>query len=113
MAVTPQTNTDLGAIAEALRSRDDFIICGHVSPDGDCLGSQLGLAAALKGLGKRVTCLLAKDEPIDERLGSCRARPSWFRRLRSTASPARSSRWTSPLANASERRPPRCSRAAI
>ena len=55
MAVTPQTNTDLGAIAEALRSRDDFIICGHVSPDGDCLGSQLGLAAALKGLGKRVT----------------------------------------------------------
>ena len=31
MAVTPQTNTDLGAIAEALRSRDDFIICGHVS----------------------------------------------------------------------------------
>ena len=69
MAVTPQTNTDLGAIAEALRSRDDFIICGHVSPDGDCLGSQLGLAAALKGLGKRVTCLLAKDEPIDERLG--------------------------------------------
>ena len=69
MAVTPQTTTDLGAIAEALRSRDDFIICGHVSPDGDCLGSQLGLAAALKGLGKRVTCLLAKDEPIDERLG--------------------------------------------
>ncbi|WP_101722707.1 DHH family phosphoesterase [Eggerthella timonensis] len=68
MAVTPQTNTDLASIAEALKEHDDFIICGHVSPDGDCLGSQLGLAAALKGLGKRVTCLLAKDEPIDERL---------------------------------------------
>ena len=26
MAVTPQTNTDLGAIADALWSRDDFII---------------------------------------------------------------------------------------
>ena len=68
MAVTPQTNTDLASIAEALQAHDDFIICGHVSPDGDCLGSQLGLAAALKALGKRVTCLLAKDEPIDERL---------------------------------------------
>lgn len=68
MAVTPQTNTDLASIAEALAGRDDIVICGHVSPDGDCLGSQLGLAAALRALGKRVTCLLAKDEPIDERL---------------------------------------------
>ena len=68
MAVTPQTNTNLASIAEALRANDDFIICGHVSPDGDCLGSQLGLAAALKSLGKRVCCVLAKDEPIDERL---------------------------------------------
>lgn len=69
MAVTPQTNTDLGAIAEVLKTRDDFIVCGHVSPDGDCIGSQLALAAALRLLGKRVTCVLAKDEPIDERLG--------------------------------------------
>ena len=66
MAVTPQTNTDLGAIAEALRSRDDFIICGHVSPDGDCLGSQLGLAAALKGLGKigRASCRERVSSPV-------------------------------------------------
>lgn len=68
MAVTPQTNTDLASIAELLRERDDFIVCGHVSPDGDCIGSQLALAAALKGIGKRAACLLAKDEPVDERL---------------------------------------------
>lgn len=68
MALTPQTNTDLAAIAEALVKRDDIVICGHVSPDGDCLGSQLALAAALRSLGKRATCLLANDEPIDERL---------------------------------------------
>ena len=68
MTVTPQTNTDLGAIAEVLKTRDDFVICGHVSPDGDCIGSQLALAAALRLLGKRATCVLAKDEPIDERL---------------------------------------------
>ena len=69
MTVTPQTNCTLEQLADALRPLDDFVICGHVSPDGDCLGSQLGLAAALKGLGKRVTCLLAKDEPIN--LASC------------------------------------------
>lgn len=68
MAPTPQTNTDLAAIAAALRASDDIVICGHVSPDGDCLGSQLALAAALRSLGKRVACLLARDEPADARL---------------------------------------------
>ena len=68
MATTPQTNADLAAIASVLKGCDDIVVCGHVSPDGDCLGSQLGLAAALRSLGKRVACLLAKDEPADERL---------------------------------------------
>ncbi len=68
MSVTPQTNTDLAALAAAFKQRDDFVLCGHVSPDGDCIGSQLALAAALRQLGKRVTCVLAKNEPIDERL---------------------------------------------
>lgn len=55
----------LGEIAAVLLAADDLVICGHVSPDGDCLGSQLGLAWALKSLGKRVTCLLARDEAVD------------------------------------------------
>ena len=63
--ITPQTNTTLIEIAERLRVLDDFVICGHVNPDGDCLGSQLGLYHALKSLGKQVTCLLAHDEPVD------------------------------------------------
>lgn len=63
--VTPQTNTTLSEIAERLVTLDDFVICGHVSPDGDCLGSQLGLYHALKNLGKSVTCLLARNEPIE------------------------------------------------
>lgn len=63
--VTPQTNTTLSEIAERLRALDDFVICGHVNPDGDCLGSQLGLYHALKALGKKVTCLLARNEPVD------------------------------------------------
>ena len=51
MSVTPQTNADLPAIAQALAERDDVVISGHVSPDGDCLGSQLVLAHALRTLG--------------------------------------------------------------
>lgn len=68
MSVTPQTNIDLVKLADFMRAHDDFVICGHVSPDGDCLGSQLALMHALRSLGKQATCLLAKDEPIDVRL---------------------------------------------
>ncbi len=65
MTCTPQTNTTLHALAQELKAYDSFVICGHVSPDGDCLGSQLALACALEQLGKQVTCVLAKDEPIE------------------------------------------------
>ncbi|MEG0324386.1 MAG: bifunctional oligoribonuclease/PAP phosphatase NrnA, partial [Raoultibacter sp.] len=51
-----------------LRDADTFVICGHVGPDGDCLGSQLVVYHALKALGKQVTCLLAKAEIIEEGL---------------------------------------------
>ena len=38
--------------------RDSHTICiaGHVRPDGDCIGSQLGLTMALKHQGKDVVC---------------------------------------------------------
>lgn len=68
MAPTPQTNASLKDIARVLSERDDFVICGHVSPDGDCLGSQLALMHALRSLGKRACCLLARDESFDARL---------------------------------------------
>lgn len=63
--ITPQTNTTLFEIAERFRALDDFVICGHVNPDGDCLGSQLGLYHSLRAMGKRAMCLLAKPDPID------------------------------------------------
>lgn len=68
MAVFPQTNCTLAEVANRMRELDDFVVCGHVSPDGDCLGSQLALAAALRRLGKRVTCVLVKDEPVEVNL---------------------------------------------
>ena len=50
MTVTPQTNCSLEQLADALRPLDDFVICGHVSPDGDCLRlPSSGLVAAAFG----------------------------------------------------------------
>lgn len=65
MTTTKQTNATLQEIAQVMLGSDDFVICGHVSPDGDCLGSQLALWHALKSLGKRATCVLVRDEPIE------------------------------------------------
>ena len=42
-------------ILEALRGHQTFCIIGHIRPDGDCIGSQLGLARALENAGKTVT----------------------------------------------------------
>lgn len=67
MAATPQTNTTLPAIAAELMAHERFCICGHLNPDGDCLGSELALAAALRQAGKQVSCLLATDDAPDSR----------------------------------------------
>ena len=70
MAPTPQTNATLAQIAQALREHDNYIIVGHVSPDGDCIGSQLALKHALHRLGKKAQCVLATDAlSVDTSLG--------------------------------------------
>jgi bifunctional oligoribonuclease and PAP phosphatase NrnA len=43
-------------ILDGLRECERICIVGHIRPDGDCVGSQLGLALALRGQGKQVTC---------------------------------------------------------
>ena len=63
MAVLLQANTTIEDMAARMRTLDDFVICGHVSPDGDCIGSQLALWNALRAIGKRATCVLVRDEP--------------------------------------------------
>lgn len=42
-------------IIEIIREHQTFCIVGHMRPDGDCIGSQLSLALALKAEGKHVT----------------------------------------------------------
>jgi len=43
-------------ILDAVRQNKTFCIVGHIRPDGDCVGSQIGLALALQSEGKRVVC---------------------------------------------------------
>jgi phosphoesterase RecJ-like protein len=43
-------------IVETIREKQTFCVVGHIRPDGDCVGSQLGLALALRAEGKKVFC---------------------------------------------------------
>mgnify|MGYP000468806396 CR=1 FL=1 len=43
-----------------------FCVVGHVRPDGDCIGSQLALALALKNAGKKVVCW--NEDPVPQKL---------------------------------------------
>ncbi|MGI8908879.1 MAG: DHH family phosphoesterase [Candidatus Sumerlaeaceae bacterium] len=43
----------VGTIADIIRNNDDFLIVGHLRPDGDCLGSCLGLKHLLQNMGKK------------------------------------------------------------
>jgi len=52
MKSPPKTVQDL---LEALTGVKTVCIVGHIRPDGDCIGSQVGLAVALENAGKTVT----------------------------------------------------------
>ena len=49
-------------ILKTIRQKDNFVLLTHVHPDGDALGSLLGLSDILENLGKRVFAYL--DEPV-------------------------------------------------
>ena len=49
----------------ALKGADSFMVCTHVCPDGDAVGSLLAVGRLLKAMGKQVT-LVCKD-PVPEK----------------------------------------------
>jgi phosphoesterase RecJ-like protein len=53
-------------ILDVLAGCRSVCVVGHLRPDGDCLGSQLGLARALAGQGKRVT--VWNEDPVPDKL---------------------------------------------
>ena len=61
---SPQTTTDLAAVAEAIRSHERFLVTTHENPDGDALGSLLAAKLALDALGKDVVMYLSGETPL-------------------------------------------------
>lgn len=64
MSCTESTNIDISKIAELVLERDNIAICGHTSPDGDCIGSTLAMKCILDTLGK-TSWPLVSDEDFD------------------------------------------------
>jgi len=56
--------TELAAVADAIRSRDRFLVVTHENPDGDALGSLLAATLALRQLGKDVVMYHAGETPL-------------------------------------------------
>jgi bifunctional oligoribonuclease and PAP phosphatase NrnA len=57
--------SDLERVAAALRTRERFLLTAHEGPDGDALGSLLGMHEVLTQLGKdSVMFLAAKEFPL-------------------------------------------------
>jgi phosphoesterase RecJ-like protein len=52
-------------IIEGIREHQTFCIVGHIRPDGDCVGSQLGLTLALRNEGKKAMCW--NEDPIPQK----------------------------------------------
>ncbi len=52
-------------IIDKIRESRTFCVVGHVRPDGDCVGSQLGLTLALQAEGKEVVCW--NEDPIPQK----------------------------------------------
>jgi len=52
----------LAQIRDAIRARSTFLLTSHARPDGDSIGSQVALAAALRALGKQVR-MVNRDRP--------------------------------------------------
>src|SRR5512134_2080205 len=61
------TEEILGAIKKCLDESKNIIIASHVRPDGDAIGSLLGLGLALTNAGKTVQMVLVDGVPASYR----------------------------------------------
>jgi phosphoesterase RecJ-like protein len=63
------SSADFDAIVDELRSNDKFLLTPHLNPDGDALGSLLGMNGVLRALGKDTVMFMSADQfPFSEDL---------------------------------------------
>ncbi len=53
----------IAEITQQIKSAQRFLVCAHASPDGDAIGSTLGLMLGLEKLGKDVVAYNADGVP--------------------------------------------------
>jgi bifunctional oligoribonuclease and PAP phosphatase NrnA len=58
------TATELEAVARTIRDHERFLVVGHENPDGDALGSMLGLTLGLRELRKDALMYIAGSAPL-------------------------------------------------
>ena len=56
--------TEVQSVADAIRRHERFVVVAHENPDGDALGSLLGMTLALRALGKDAVMYIAGDAPL-------------------------------------------------
>ena len=61
--------SELTAVGNALRAADKLVVVTHENPDGDALGSMLGLTVGLRSAGKDVVMYLSGDGPLPGEYG--------------------------------------------
>lgn len=64
--MTAAASSTLDDVVAALREASSLCVVGHVRPDGDCVGSQLGLGMALRAAGKSVQ--IWNEDPLPRKL---------------------------------------------
>jgi bifunctional oligoribonuclease and PAP phosphatase NrnA len=64
MSSLQTTTSDLQAVAGAIREHDRFLLVTHENPDGDALGSILGMKLVLDRLGKDSAMYLSGQAPL-------------------------------------------------
>lgn len=63
--MTASLTESIAQLERLISQHQRFVLAGHVNIDGDSLGSMLGMADALRHLGKSVRCIVF--EPVAER----------------------------------------------
>ena len=59
----PNNERSIAALLQLLRERNSFLVTSHARPDGDSIGSALGLMHLLDAMGKQVTVAFADPIP--------------------------------------------------
>lgn len=62
-----KNQASIAALLQLIHERDSFVISSHVRPDGDAIGSALGLLHVLEAMGKTATVVFVDSIPANFR----------------------------------------------